>query len=252
MDAQIERAAEAIARADYLCVTTGAGMSADSGLPVFAALSNHPAMQQRGLTYDQIASPDRLVKDPALFYGFWLSCRQRYQSTAPHAGYSAVARWINQLNSRDNTAPGAASRAFVVTSNVDGFMQRAGVPDGVVAQIHGDCVGRWQCGGEPNREPPHFPLFTRDGCGALFEPALDEISVDADALAAAPRAGTGWPQCPRCGGAARPHVYLFGDGSRFRNDPAVTKQEAWAAWRERVLAALRAEVPTRIANPPPG
>ena len=64
-----------------------------------------------------------------------------------------------------------------------------------------------------------LPLFTRDGCGALFEPALDDIRVDDEALAATPQAD--WPQCPNCGGAARPNVYLFGDGTRFVDNPAV-------------------------------
>lgn len=95
-------------------------------------------MREQGLTYDQIASPDMLVKNPALFYGFWLSCRQRYNAAAPHEGYDAVARWIDQCrDSREDAAPdGPSSRAFVVTSNVDGFMQRAGVSDGIVAQVH--------------------------------------------------------------------------------------------------------------------
>jgi len=207
-------------------------MSADSGLPVFAALSNHPAMRDRGLTYDQIASPDMLVKGPETFYGFWLTCRSNYLEAVPHQGYAVIKRWMDRL-------PSAAS--LCVTSNVDGFIQRAGVPDANVAQIHGQCVGAWQCGGVPNRERPHFPLYERDGCGALFEPALDGLTLDRVNLRATPSEGGTWPTCPSCGGAARPNVYLFGDGSRFRDDARVTKHQAWTGWKAGVLAALKSD-----------
>jgi NAD-dependent SIR2 family protein deacetylase len=141
----MESAADALDRADFILFATDAGMSADSSLPVFASLSSHPTLQTLQLSYDQIASPDMLVKRPELFYGFWLAGRKRYQEARPHTGYEILARWANNARVRSGSHVDAI---FTVTSNVDGFHLRAGMPEVTLAQVHGSAVGQWQCGGE--------------------------------------------------------------------------------------------------------
>jgi len=53
------------------------------------------------------------------------------------------------------------------------------------------------------------------------------------------RSEDGPPRCPKCqDGWLRPHVFLFGDGSRYVNDKDATGLIAWGDWREKVLRKL--------------
>ncbi|KAL1498728.1 hypothetical protein AB1Y20_014038 [Prymnesium parvum] len=223
-------AAAALRSADYLLFSCGAGMSADASLPLFASRRS----------YDRLASPDTLARDPAAFYGFWLEAREQYLAAAPHAGYAAVCRWLRRQQGRRHAS------AFCLTSNVDGLLLRAGWPDGLVAQVHGSAVGEWQCGGELNLAPPHFPLSTRRRCGApLFAPALRGCAVERR-TGRAVAAEAGWPRCEACGGIARPNVYLFGDGEMFQEEERVTRRAAYREWVEGVTADLRAHPELRL------
>ena len=76
----IEAAAAAIATADVLLVTTGAGWSADSGLAVYKDVADVPAYHKRELTYHALCNPGVLDEDPALFHGFWGGCFNDYRA----------------------------------------------------------------------------------------------------------------------------------------------------------------------------
>ena len=89
----IKRAAHLIDSADILLLHTGAGWSADSGLPVYRDVANLPAMQQRNLTYRDICDPHWLDTNPQLFIGFWGHCFNQYRDTLPHGGYDILRRW---------------------------------------------------------------------------------------------------------------------------------------------------------------
>jgi len=99
---QCELAAVAIKNANILLIGAGAGMSADAGLPVFSSISNTPIFQKLGLSYDQVACPSMLVKDPSLFYGFEVSSGELYRITEPHEGYKILNKWKQHITS-DNT-----------------------------------------------------------------------------------------------------------------------------------------------------
>jgi hypothetical protein len=88
-----ETAAEWIRQADILLVATGAGFSADSGLPVYKDIANHPAYKDRSLTYEELCCDNYLNSDPELFYGFFGSTINQYRSTPPHLGYHIIKRW---------------------------------------------------------------------------------------------------------------------------------------------------------------
>lgn len=60
----IAAAAAAVAEADILLLVTGAGWSADSGLPVYADIGRIPAYERRGLTYADVSRPCMIEKDP--------------------------------------------------------------------------------------------------------------------------------------------------------------------------------------------
>lgn len=100
MDEACCRAAEALLRADVLLVFTGAGFSADSGLPVYRDIAAVEAYQEKGLSYKDLCNPSWLHQEPEVFYGFWGSCFNSYRDAEPHEGYGVLQRWRDEHFSR--------------------------------------------------------------------------------------------------------------------------------------------------------
>jgi hypothetical protein len=140
-----QAAAKAIASADFLLIGAGAGMGVDSGLAAYADVAGVDAWASRGHDYNSLCRPALLDEDPALFYGFWGHCYNRYREAAPHAGYDVLRRWCTGVL----PAPrgGAASNHWVYTSNVDGHFRKAGFEDSCLLELHGGCTGPtgWFC-----------------------------------------------------------------------------------------------------------
>lgn len=120
---------------------TGAGMSAESGVPTFRDA-------QTGLwaRYDplELATPEAFAADPGLVQR-WYAWRMELTARAePHAGHRALANWARHRE------------LVVVTQNVDGLHARAGSPD--VVELHGRL--RWVTAGR--RRPVETPLRDAD------------------------------------------------------------------------------------------
>ncbi|KAL0235851.1 hypothetical protein GEMRC1_002433 [Eukaryota sp. GEM-RC1] len=130
----LQEAASIIRKCDYVCILSGAGMSADSALPTYQDIAKVPAYQRLRLEYDDLCDPSLLRSDPDLFYGFWGSCYNSYKSTSPHLGYDILRKWTRRFF-RD---------FFVMTSNVDELFPRSGFPDDRLVQCHGSCF-LFQC-----------------------------------------------------------------------------------------------------------
>lgn len=205
MDAPaIERAAELIEQADALIVAAGAGMGVDSGLPDFRGREGfwraYPALREAGLDFTQIASPTAFRTLPERAWGFYGHRLALYRATQPHAGFELLRHWGGRM----------LHGARVFTSNVDGQLQRAGFDEGQVHECHGS-IHQLQC--------------LRSCCEAIwpaddFVPEVDEVNC---CLLNAP------PQCPWCGGLARPNILMFGDGGWVtqRSAAQAARQEAW-------------------------
>jgi NAD-dependent SIR2 family protein deacetylase len=186
MSDALKRAAEAIAAADALLVTAGAGMGVDSGLPDFRGDAGfwkaYPPFERAGLRFVDLANPSSFADDPAVGWGFYGHRQNLYRRTVPHAGFDLLKQW-------GEAKPGGT---FVFTSNVDGQFQRAGFPADGVCEVHGSILHR-QC-----LQP----------CGShIWEADAADIVVDESTF----RADPPLPTCPRCGGLARPNVLMFGD-----------------------------------------
>lgn len=172
----IEAARERVQAARRIAVLTGAGMSAESGVPTFRDA-------QTGLwaRFDpaQLASEDGFRADPALVWRWYASRRESVAQAEPNAGHLALA-----------LATGRYEQFSIVTQNVDGLHRRAGSLD--VIEIHGSiartiCLAR--CGYAeddparvPSGEPPHCPR-----CGEWLRPGVVWFGemLDAELLHAA-------------------------------------------------------------------
>jgi NAD-dependent deacetylase len=157
---------------------TGAGMSAESGVPTFRGADG----LWRNFSATDLATPEAFARDPALVWQ-WYRWRQGIIGRAqPHAGHLALSRL-------ERTLPGVV----LITQNVDGLHQRAGSTN--VIELHGNI---WRarclrgCAGvsvtQPTREQDPLPVCA---CGALMRPdvvwfgeSLDEDRMDRAAEAA--------------------------------------------------------------------
>lgn len=210
LNSQYERAAEAIAAADALLVTAGAGMGVDSGMPDFRGPEGfwraYPAYRSLGLRFEQMANPRWFEKDPALAWGFYGHRMTLYRRTKPHAGFSILKRW----------GEGKRHGAFVFTSNVDCHFQRSGFDRDRLVECHGTLE--------------YFQCTTK--CGAGTFPS-DGVSVDVDPETF--RAKGALPACPGCGALARPNILMFGD---WGWDSSLTEQQElrMVEWMSQVRA----------------
>ncbi len=119
---------ELLAAAEHVAVLTGAGISAESGVPTFREA-------QTGLwsRYDpeQLATPQAFMNDPRLVWEWYDWRRQLVSRVSPNPAHYALAEMVAH-----------APRVTLITQNVDGLHQRAG-SEGVI-ELHGNIV-RTKC-----------------------------------------------------------------------------------------------------------
>jgi NAD-dependent deacetylase len=159
-------------RARRVTVLTGAGMSAESGIPTFRDAQTGVWTSVRP---EDLATPEAWHRDPARVWA-WYAWRTRAAGRCePHDGHRALAAWEQHewVTMR------------VVTQNVDDLHERAGSTD--VAHLHGSLFAH-RC----------------DTCADRLDvlPALPEESLERLEP----------PTCPGCGvGRVRPDIVWFGE-----------------------------------------
>ena len=97
---------------DRVFVLTGAGVSAESGLPTFRGVNG----LWRGYRVEDVATPEAFAADPELVWQFYSERRQRHQTVAPNPAHFALAELELAL----------ADRMFLCTQNVDSLHEQAG------------------------------------------------------------------------------------------------------------------------------
>ncbi|MCY3678451.1 MAG: NAD-dependent deacylase [Gemmatimonadetes bacterium] len=171
-DGPIREARELVADSDRVVALTGAGISAESGVPTFRG---HRGLW-RNYRPEELATIDAFERDPETVWE-WYAWRRSFLGTCvPNDGHRALARFFLRRGAQG-----------LVTQNVDGLHTRAaheeagnGPPDAALpVEIHG-AIARDRC----------------NHCGARAE---------AEPL------GDSLPRCADCGGLRRPDVVLFGE-----------------------------------------
>ena len=128
--------------AGHIVILTGAGVSAESGLPTFRG----PDGLWEGHRVEDVATPEAFDRDPHLVHRFYNLRRRALGSVGPNAAHLAIARLQRER------------RVTLVTQNVDDLHERAG-STGVI-HMHGEL---------------RKALCTR--CGARME-WIDDMEVD--------------------------------------------------------------------------
>lgn len=152
------RAAEILRDAKRVVVLTGAGISAESGIPTFRDANG----LWEGHALEDVATPDGFYRDPKLVWRFYNERRENLRAVEPNPGHIALA----QLE-----AAREAGCVAVVTQNVDGLHERAGSRR--VIELHGN-LARTRCTGcERIQDPGLSPLGELprcEHCHALLRP----------------------------------------------------------------------------------
>jgi len=132
---------------DRLFILTGAGVSAESGIPTFRGVGG----LWRNYRIEEVASPDAWHRDPRLVWQFY-SMRRRVASAAvPNPAHFALAKLERALQ----------ERLFVCTQNVDNLHEQAGSKQ--VVHMHGELF-KSRC--DKCRRPPFDDR-------ALYEPPAE-------------------------------------------------------------------------------
>jgi NAD-dependent deacetylase len=151
---EIDTVRELIRTAKNPVVFTGAGISAESGIPTF----RDPGGYWRNYRPEDLATPEAFTRDPKLVWEWYDSRRQAIAKAEPNPGHHAIARLAN---------------ATLITQNVDGLHERAGSPN--VLRLHGSIwmLRCMQCGKqEDDRRVPLPGLPPRCACGGMQRPGV--------------------------------------------------------------------------------
>ncbi|MBI4876840.1 MAG: NAD-dependent deacylase [Acidobacteria bacterium] len=154
----MQRAREWLREARCVAALTGAGISAESGVPTFRGAGG----LWRQFRPEDLATPEAFARDPRLVWEWYDWRRGLIAATEPNAGHLALA----ELERR-------CGRFTLVTQNVDGLHDRAGSRE--VLKVHGDiwevrCTGCGRAGRDDRVPLPDLP--PRCDCGALLRPGV--------------------------------------------------------------------------------
>lgn len=157
LDSLIEEAAAALRMARHVCVLTGAGISAESGIPTFRdALTGLWAK----FSPEELATPEAFERDPKFVWDWYEFRRELIRQAEPNPGHFALAELAGRF-----------PRFTLVTQNVDGLHQRAGSTG--VLEYHGNIL-RDRCTVEhivaDRSEDSRHGLPRCAACGGLLRP----------------------------------------------------------------------------------
>jgi NAD-dependent deacetylase len=160
-----------IARAESVTVLTGAGISADSGVPTFRGEEG----LWKNFRPEELASPHAFERDPKLVWEWYNWRRELLSTKEPNAAHKTLA----ELEKR-------VKHFWLITQNVDGLHPTAGSTN--LSEIHGNiwkvrCIN---CGKvKPNHDVPIAILPQCEDCQGLLRPhivwfgeSLDQQDLD--------------------------------------------------------------------------
>uniref|UniRef100_A0A8C0MVU1 NAD-dependent protein deacylase sirtuin-5, mitochondrial n=1 Tax=Canis lupus familiaris TaxID=9615 RepID=A0A8C0MVU1_CANLF len=160
------------AKAKHIVIISGAGVSAESGVPTFRGAGGYWRKWQA----QDLATPQAFARNPSLVWEFYHYRREVMLSKEPNPGHLAIAECEARLREQGR-------RVMVITQNIDELHRRAGTKN--LLEIHGSLFKTrcTSCGiVAENYKSPICPALSGKGCE---------------------EAG--------CGGLLRPHVVWFGE-----------------------------------------
>ena len=140
-----------------IAVLTGAGVSADSGIPTFRSNGGY----WRQCRFEDLATPEGFARDPKFVWTWYEERRRAIAAARPNAGHEALAEMERRV------------AAFtLITQNVDGLHDLAGSKN--VIRLHGDIwtVRCLKCGKERVERAELNDLPPSCACGGMLRPGV--------------------------------------------------------------------------------
>ncbi|HWE51302.1 MAG TPA: NAD-dependent deacylase [Bryobacteraceae bacterium] len=153
----VEASRSLLRAASRVAVLTGAGVSAESGIPTFR--SNGGFWQQ--YRFEDLATPQAFARDPKFVWTWYEERRRSIAKARPNAGHDALALMEKRF------------AAFtLITQNVDGLHDLAGSKN--IIKLHGDIwmVRCLQCAQERIERAELNELPPRCECGGMLRPGV--------------------------------------------------------------------------------
>ena len=138
-----------------IVILTGAGVSAESGVPTFRADDG----LWLGHRIEDVATPEAFARDPALVQDFYNRRRRQLAEVQPNAAHRALADFAARW----------AGRLMLITQNVDDLHERAGARR--VLHMHGELKSAL-CTSCEMRSPWDAPMISRPPCPVCQAPTL--------------------------------------------------------------------------------
>ncbi len=198
MDPRLRHAlAHFLSRQTRMVCLTGAGISAESGIPTFRGPEGYWTVGSQEYRPEEMATHAMFRRNPESVWQWYLYRLGVCRTAQPNAAHRALVDVERRL--RD--------RFLIVTQNVDGLHLRAGNTPERVYQIHGN-IELMRCSGECSEDIYPIP-------SSVKPKAKHERLTDQDRTAL---------RCPLCRRSARPHVLWFDeyyDEAHYRYDSSI-------------------------------
>ncbi len=221
---ELNEIARKMREARRLLFITGAGISADSGLPTYRGVGGlyNAGETEDGLSIEEALSGECFSVRPDITWKYLSRIEHNCRGVQPNAAHHAIA----QLERGDRSR-----QVVVLTQNIDGLHLQAGSTN--VIEIHGTLGERH--------------------CTACGKPAAVDVPGDR----------FGVPRCAECGAVVRPNVVLFGEmlpekalgrlyaelAVGFGMVVVIGTTAVFPYISEPVMRAVREKVPTVEINP---
>eukprot|EP00118_Oscarella_pearsei_P013178 m.102278 g.102278 ORF g.102278 m.102278 type:complete len:310 (+) comp37162_c0_seq1:66-995(+) len=181
---------EVVKKSRHILVLSGAGISAESGIPTFRGEGGYWRKYQA----TDLATMDAFTRNPSLVWEFYSYRREVARSKEPNKAHYAIAQLEERFRQENE-----GRTVTVITQNIDRLHNLAGSKN--VLELHGSlCHTRCtKCGTvEENNDSPICPALEGKGAPDVNTP---EAQIPVESL----------PQCNKCQGLLRPHVVWFGE-----------------------------------------
>jgi NAD-dependent deacetylase len=154
----LEKARQLLAEAGSLAVLTGAGISAESGVPTFRGEDG----LWKTFKPEELATPEAFARDPRLVWEWYNWRREIIKKAQPNPAHRALVKLEIKI-----------ANFTLITQNVDGLHDMAG--SGKILKLHGD-IWRMRCtacgANWPDRRAPLPKLPPHCACGGLARPGV--------------------------------------------------------------------------------
>jgi len=193
-----EKICELMRSRSALVVLTGAGISAESGIPTFRGPEGYWTIGSQNYRPEEMATNAMFSRHPDEVWQWYLYRRGVCNNAEPNAGHKAVVEMENLLQ----------DSFLLITQNVDGLHIRAGNSNKRTYEIHGN-INRMRCASGCRREDYPVPED-------VSPKEKDEQLNDKDRALLT---------CPFCKGLSRPHVLWFDecyDEEYYRFNSSIT------------------------------